>query len=133
MNMLVFDAPTALASEEAAPPAGEAEKPKPKPKPKPKKLDKDKNCQWETDISIEIDSKTLSLNQATLMNLMKGSESVKDGYALFADTMKLILKVRTPENLWYIANMTRLGDPNEGCVFYMVGEPQQVERPPPLF
>ena len=64
---------------------------------------------------------------------MRGSESEQGGYSFFADTQKLVLKIRTPEDTWYIADMTRLGDPNEGCIFYMVGEPQQVDAAPPLF
>lgn len=128
--------PAAMAAEakHAEAPPGEA-KPEPKkpPKPKPKKPDKEKNCGWETDIDIEIDSKRVTLNQGTLKNLMRGSESEQNGYTFFADTQKLVLKIRTPENNWYVADMTRLGDPGEGCIFYMVGEPQQVDAAPPLF
>ena len=118
----------------AAPPA-EGAKPEPKkPKPpKPKRLDKDKNCQWETDIDIDIDNKTVTLSQGVLKNVMRGSESEENGYTFFADIRNLVLKIKTPEDNWYIADMTRLGDPNEGCVFYMVGEPVQVDTPPPMF
>ena len=61
------------------------------------------------------------------------STRAQNGYTFFADTQKLVLKIRTPENNWYVADMTRLGDPGEGCIFYMVGEPQQVDAAPPLF
>ena len=125
---------------EAAPPHGEAAppgdaKPAPpkKPKPKPKRLDKDRNCQWETDIDIDIDNKKVTLSQSVLKNVMRGSESTEGGYTFFADIRNLVLKIKTPEDNWYVADMTRLGDPNEGCVFYMVGEPLQVDAPPPLF
>ncbi|MEI6557514.1 MAG: hypothetical protein WCO00_03835 [Rhodospirillaceae bacterium] len=119
---------------EAAPagekPPAEAKKP---PKPKPKKPDKEKNCAWEEDVDIEIDNKHLRLSQLSLKNVMRGGESEQNGYNVYADTDKLVLKLRAPDGNWYIANMTRLGDMNEGCVFYLVGEPKQVEGEPPLY
>ncbi len=111
-------------------PAGEVKKP---PKPKPKKPDKEKNCSWETDVEIELDTKHLKLSQLSLKNVMKGGETRQNGYDFYADTQKLVLKIRTPEGIWYIASMTRLGDLNEGCVFYMVSEPRQVNGEPPLY
>ena len=134
-------APAALANEakhgEAKPaeaPGGEA-KPEAKkpPKPKPKKPDKEKNCAWEQEVDLEIDSKHLKLTQLSLKNVMRGGETEQNGYNVYADTDKLVLKVRAPDGIWYVANMTRLGDLNEGCVFYMVGEPRQVEGEPPLY
>ena len=116
------------------PPEGEA-KPEPKkpPKPKPKKPNKEKNCQWDEDIEVEIDSKTLKINQATLKNVMRGSESKQNGYEIYADTRNLVLKIKSPDGIWYLGNMTRLGDLDEGCVFFMVGELKQIEGSPTLF
>ncbi len=123
---------------EAPPPAGghgegqggEAKKPA---KPKPKKPDKEKNCSWENDLDIELDTKHLKLSQLSLKNVMKGGEARQDGYDVYADTQRLVLKIKTPEGVWYIATMTRLGSLNEGCVFYMVSEPRQVNGEPPLY
>jgi len=124
----------AKAKEPEKKPEGE-EKPEPKkpPKPKPKKPNKEKNCQWDEEIDLEIDNKHLKLSQLSLKNVMRGGESSQNGYAVYADTDKLVLKIKAPDGNWYLANMTRLGDLDEGCVFYMVGEPRQVEGEPPLF
>ena len=108
----------------------EAKKP---PKPKPKKPDKDKNCGWEREIDLELDGKHITIAQASLKNVMKGAESVQDGYDIQADPERLQLRVKTPEGVWFIASMTRLGNMDEGCVFYFVGEPKQVNTEPPLF
>jgi len=107
-------------------------KPKP-PKPKPKKIDKDKNCGWEREIDLDLDGKHIAIPQASLKNVMKGAESVQDGYDIQADPERLMLRVKTPDGVWFIASMTRLGNPDEGCIFYFVGEPRQVETEPPLF
>ncbi len=115
-------------------PEGEAKHEAKKPeKPKPKKPDKTKNCQWDEDINVEIDNKYLKLTQMSLKNVMRGGESEQNGYNVYADTDKLVLKIRAPDGNWYLANMTRLGDLDEGCVFYMVGEPRQVDGEPPLY
>ncbi len=103
------------------------------PKPKPKKPNKEKNCQWDEDIDVEIDNKHIKITQQSLKNVMRGGESRQNGYDIYADTEKLVLKIRIPDGSWYVANMTRLGDLNEGCVLFMVGEPHQVEGEPPLY
>ena len=102
-------------------------------KPKPKRPDKEKNCGWDADIELEIDGKRLTIRQMMLKNVMLGEIQDDSGYGIYADPEKLILKVRNPEGTWYVADMTRLGDPNEGCIFYDVGEPHQVDQEPPLF
>ena len=126
--------PKEKAKEPEKKPEGE-EKPEPKkpPKPKPKKPNKDKNCQWDEDIDVEIDNKHLKLTQLSLKNVMRGGRSEQDGYNVYADTDKLVLKIRAPDGNWYVGTMTRLGDLDEGCVFYMVGELRQVDGRPPLF
>lgn len=108
----------------------EAKKP---PKPKPKKPDKEKNCQWEEDIEIEVDDKRLTVNQTLLKNVMRGGETKVNGYEIYADTNKLELKIRAPDGGWYLASMTRLGNPDEGCIFYMVGPLTAVDGEPPLY
>ena len=126
--------PKEKAKEHEKKPEGE-EKPEPKkpPKPKPKKPNKEKNCQWDEDIDVEIDNKHLKISQPSLKNVMRGGETQQNGYNIYADTDKLVLKIRAPDANWYVANMTRLGDLDEGCVFYMVGEMRQVEGEPPLY
>jgi len=124
--------PKPEAPEAAKPPEGE-QAAKPKPKPKPKRLDKDKNCGWGHDITLDFDGKHLSLTQDTLKSVMRGQQSDTENYEIYANPDNLILKVKNPEGDWFVANMTRLGDPNEGCVFYMVGTPSQVTTEPPLF
>ena len=134
--LLAFgDGTPACASEGhgGAPPAGEAHaEPKKPAKPKPKRPDKEKNCQWVRDIDLEIDGKHLTINQASLKNAMRGAESQQDGYEIFANPDRLELRVRAPGGEWYVASMTRLGDMNEGCVFYFIGEAKQVDTEPPL-
>ncbi|MEI8393990.1 MAG: hypothetical protein WCF85_04585 [Rhodospirillaceae bacterium] len=118
----------------AKPAADEGKKPEAKkPKPKPKKPDKNKNCQWERDVELEIGGRKLSINQASLRNVMRGAESLQEGFGIFADTDKLELKLKAPDGSWYIADMTRLGDEGEGCIFYFVGSPHPVDGEPPLF
>ena len=124
--------------EHAKPPAeaehGEGgEKPKQKAKPKPKKPDKDKNCKWGHDISINIDGKKVALTQDALKLLMDGKQTDTDNYEMHANKQSLVINIKTPDGDWYAANMTRLGDPDEGCMFYMVGEPALAKVEPLLF
>jgi len=122
-------------SDAPATPAGAAEKEptKPKPKPKPKKIDKDKNCSWGEDANLDIDGKPLVLTQDLIAKVMKGAESEQDGYKLFAKPDGFALSIKSPEGAWFVTSMSRLGDPNEGCVFYLLGEAKPLDAEPPLF
>lgn len=132
--------PAARASDAPAKAEGEGAKdaepgkPKPaKPKPKPKRVDKDKNCQWDITVNLDVDGKHITVPQLSLKNVMRGLEADDDGYELYADPDRLLLRVKDPEGNWFIANMTRLGDPNEGCIYFLVGDLKAVTGEPPLF
>jgi len=121
-------------TETEAPKTPDAPTPKPaKPKPKPKRVDKDKNCQWDITITLDIDGKHITVPQLSLKNVMRGLEADDEGYELYADPDRLILKVKDPEGNWFSGNMTRLGDPNEGCIYFLVGDMKPVNGEPPLF
>ena len=122
------------AAEPAEPGDGkDAAKAKKPAKPKPKRPDKEKNCAFERPIDVEVDGKHFTLPQAALKNVMRGAEADLGGYTIHSNPDKLILTVRTPDGSWYVANMTRLGDLDEGCVFYMIGQTRPTVSEPPLF
>jgi hypothetical protein len=110
---------------------GEAEAKKP-PKPKPKKADKTKNCQWDRDVELEVDGNHLAVPQATLRSLMKGGWTEQDGFELYGSVQRYALQVKDKEGNWYAAAMTRLGDENEGCLFFLVGKMTQLKEEPSL-
>lgn len=110
----------------------EPAKPKP-PKPKPKRSDKEKNCQFDIVATLDVDGHRLTVSQDALMAIMRGVETSIDGYDLSADAARLQLKVRDREGAWFVGNMTRLGDPEEGCIRFLIGDLKQLRGEPPLF